>query len=59
MVRTLVLTTLEGGLMQDRHYFWGVQASSNLILTSSLWNGATQNPRIIDPGIQYAVDIAS
>ena len=45
--------------MQDRHYFWGVQVSSNLILTSSLWNGATQTPIIIDPGIQYAVDIAS
>ena len=53
------LDHIEGGLMQDRHYFWAVQSSSNLILTSSLWDGATQNPIIRDPGIQYAVDIAS
>ena len=56
----LVLTTLEGGLLHDRHcYFWGLQVSGNLILTSSLWNGGTQNAIIHSWGVEHAVEIAS
>ena len=44
--------------MQDRHYFWGLQVSSNLILTSSLWNVATENAIINDSGWEHFVDIA-